>query len=88
MTWEEIAGNWTHFKGRIKEKWGELTNDDLEVIDGEVEQLIGSLQARYGLTKEQAERELLKLFRPTPSQFQQWHDYASRQTSVRDVSPY
>lgn len=72
--WEELAGNWTHLKGRIKEKWGELTNDELEIIDGEFDQLIGSIQVRYGLTKEQAERELVKLFRPSASHLQQWHE--------------
>ena len=86
MTWEEIAGNWTYFKGRIKEKWGKLTHDDLEVIDGEVDQLIGSLQVRYGWTKEQAERELANLFRPTPRQIRKWHDYALRRVGARGVS--
>ncbi len=81
MTWEELAGNWTHFKGRIKEKWGELTNDELEIIDGEVDQLIGSIQVCYGLTKEQAKWELVKLFRSSPSQLQQWHDAGLRETN-------
>ena len=62
MTWEEIAGNWTFYKGRIKERWGKLTDDELEVIDGELDQLIGSLQVRYGLKKQEVERELRKMF--------------------------
>lgn len=61
MTWEEIAGNWTFYKGRIKERWGKLTDDELEVIDGEWDQLIGSLQVRYGLKKVEVERELQKM---------------------------
>ena len=61
MTWEEIAGNWTFYKGRIKERLGKLTDDELEVIDGEWDQLIGSLQVRYGLKRNEVERELQKL---------------------------
>lgn len=60
MKWEEIAGNWTYYKGRIKERWGKLTDDELEVIDGEWDQLIGSLQVRYGMRKQEVEREILK----------------------------
>lgn len=60
MKWEEIAGNWTYYKGRIKERWGKLTDDELEVIDGEWDQLIGSLQVRYGMKKQEVEREVLK----------------------------
>lgn len=58
MTWEEIAGNWTFYKGRIKERWGKLTDDELEVIDGEWDQLIGSLQVRYGLKRQEVEQRL------------------------------
>ena len=58
MNWDQIAGNWKQFKGNVKEKWGKLTDDDLEVIEGKKDQLIGRLQERYGFTKEQAEKEL------------------------------
>jgi uncharacterized protein YjbJ (UPF0337 family) len=58
MNWDQIAGNWKQFKGTVKEKWGKLTDDDLEVIEGKKDQLIGRLQERYGYTKEQAEKEL------------------------------
>ncbi len=61
MIWTEIAGRWTFYKGRIKERWGELTDDELEIIDGEWDQLIGSLQVRYGLTKPEVELELQKM---------------------------
>ena len=72
MTWEEIAGNWTYYKGRFKERWGEITEDKDEILDGEVDQLIGSLQVRYGLTKEEVELELKKFFanRSVTSQIQ------------------
>ena len=58
MNWDQIAGNWKRFKGNVKEKWGKLTDDDLEVIEGKKDQLVGRLQERYGYTKEQAEKEL------------------------------
>ena len=58
MTWDEIKGNWRQQKGRLKEKWGELTDDDLDRIDGKRDQLLGFLQNRYGRTKEVAEREV------------------------------
>ncbi len=57
MNWDQVAGNWKQFKGNVKEKWGKLTDDDLEVIEGKKDQLVGRLQERYGYTKEQAEKE-------------------------------
>jgi uncharacterized protein YjbJ (UPF0337 family) len=58
MNWDQIAGNWKQFKGNVKEKWGKLTDDDLDVIEGKKDQLVGMLQERYGFSKEQAEKEL------------------------------
>lgn len=58
MNWDEIKGNWKQFTGKVKEKWGELTDDDLTVAEGERDQLVGALQKRYGYAKERAEEEL------------------------------
>jgi uncharacterized protein YjbJ (UPF0337 family) len=58
MNWDRIAGNWKQAQGKIKEKWGKLTDDDLSVIAGKRDQLAGKLQQRYGYGKEQAEKEL------------------------------
>lgn len=58
MTWDEIKGSWRQQKGRLKEKWGELTDDDLDRIDGKRDQLLGFLQNRYGRTREAAEQEV------------------------------
>lgn len=58
MNWDQIEGNWKQFKGKVKEKWGKLTDDDLTVVAGKRDQLAGVLQQRYGLAKDQAEREL------------------------------
>ncbi len=58
MNWDQVKGNWKQFKGKVKEKWGRLTDDDLTRIRGRRDQLAGKLQERYGIDKEQAEREL------------------------------
>jgi uncharacterized protein YjbJ (UPF0337 family) len=58
MNWDTIAGNWKQFTGKVKEKWGKLTDDDLTAVAGKRDQLAGKLQERYGYGKDQAEREL------------------------------
>lgn len=58
MNWDQIKGNWTQFKGRVKQQWGKLTDDDLLKIEGAREELIGLLQERYGYEKERAEQEV------------------------------
>jgi len=58
MNWDQVQGNWMQFKGRVKAKWGKLTDDDLDVIDGKRDQLVGRLQERYGIAREQAERDI------------------------------
>ena len=54
MNWDQIAGNLKQFKGKMKEKWGDLTDDDMDIIAGKRDQLIGKIQERYGITKENA----------------------------------
>jgi len=58
MNWDTMAGNWKQMKGRAKQKWAKLTDDDLTYIDGKREQLLGRIQERYGIQKDAAEREL------------------------------
>ncbi len=58
MDWDRIAGNWKQFSGRVKEKWGDLTDDDLAKVNGNREQLEGVLQERYGLAKDRAREEV------------------------------
>jgi uncharacterized protein YjbJ (UPF0337 family) len=58
MNWDRIEGNWKQFKGKVKEKWGKLTDEDLTVVEGKREQLVGKIQERYGCAKDEAEREL------------------------------
>jgi uncharacterized protein YjbJ (UPF0337 family) len=58
MNWEQVEGKWDQFKGSVKEKWGKLTDDDLTMIKGRRENLVGRLKERYGLEKEAAEKEI------------------------------
>jgi uncharacterized protein YjbJ (UPF0337 family) len=58
MNWEQISGGWKQLKGKAKAKWGKLTDDDLDVLQGKREELVGKIQQRYGVAKDQAEREV------------------------------
>jgi uncharacterized protein YjbJ (UPF0337 family) len=58
MNWDRIEGNWKQVKGKIKENWGKLTDDDLDVIGGKRDQLIGKIQQQYGISKDEAERQV------------------------------
>jgi uncharacterized protein YjbJ (UPF0337 family) len=58
MNSEQFSGQWKIVKGKVKEKWGKLTDDDINQIDGKREQLLGFLQKRYGYEKERATQEL------------------------------
>ena len=57
MNWDRIEGNWKQFTGKAKEKWGQLTDDDLSKINGSREQLEGAIQERYGYGKDRAKDE-------------------------------
>jgi uncharacterized protein YjbJ (UPF0337 family) len=63
MNTDVLKGKWTQLRGKVKAWWGELTDDDLDRIGGEWEQLIGRLQERYGYTRERAEAEVNRLLR-------------------------
>jgi uncharacterized protein YjbJ (UPF0337 family) len=58
MNWDRIEGNWKQLSGKVKEKWGQLTDDDLTQINGSREQLEGILQQRYGYAKDRAKTEI------------------------------
>ena len=57
MNADTLRGQWTQLKGRIREQWGKLTDDDLDEIQGRSEQLIGRLQQRYGIARDEAQRQ-------------------------------
>ena len=58
MDWNRVEGNWKQFKGKVKEQWGDLTDDDLDEIDGRREQLEGKIQERYGYAQDQARQNV------------------------------
>lgn len=58
MNWDQIEGRWEQVKGGVKEQWGKLTDDDLTEIRGNRQQMIGKVQERYGMAKEEAERAI------------------------------
>ncbi|HWO34895.1 MAG TPA: CsbD family protein [Candidatus Acidoferrum sp.] len=58
MNWDQLEGKWKQYSGKAKEKWGKLTDDDLTVIHGRRDQLIGKIQERYGMAKQEAEKQV------------------------------
>lgn len=58
MNSDQLKGKWKQMKGSVKERWGKLTDDDLDVIDGQRDQLIGKIQERYGIAREAAQKQV------------------------------
>lgn len=58
MNWDRIEGEWKQLKGRVKEQWGELTDDELDQIAGRQEQLVGRIQKHYGIARDEAEKRV------------------------------
>ena len=58
MNWDQIAGHWKPIKGKAKMKWGKLTDDEIDVVEGKRDQLVGKIQQRYGIDKDKAEKEV------------------------------
>jgi len=58
MNNDRIEGNWKQFKGKVKEQWGKLTDDDLDIIAGKRDQLLGRIQERHGLARDEAEKQV------------------------------
>jgi uncharacterized protein YjbJ (UPF0337 family) len=66
MDWNRVEGNWKEVKGKVKEKWAKLTDDDLTAINGQRDQLEGRLQKRYGYAKDQARKDVDDWFSNLP----------------------
>jgi uncharacterized protein YjbJ (UPF0337 family) len=58
MNWDQIAGKWKQMKGDVKSRWGKLSDDDINYIGGQKDQLVGRIQERYGIEKEEAQRQV------------------------------
>jgi uncharacterized protein YjbJ (UPF0337 family) len=76
MNWDQIEGNWKQLTGKLQAQWGELTEDDIAVVNGRREQLTGKLQERYGIAKDEAERQLAE-----------WQRKASDSWFAKDKTP-
>lgn len=57
MAWDRVEGNWKQFAGKVKEEWGDLTDDEITEANGNREQLEGKIQERYGIEKAEARRQ-------------------------------
>lgn len=71
MNSDQLKGKWKQVQGSVKERWGKLTNDDLDVIDGQSDQLIGTIQERYGIAREAAQK-----------QFDEWNATLARESET------
>jgi len=69
MNKDVIQGKWREMKGKVKEQWGKLTDDDLDKIEGKAEQLLGLLQQRYGYARDKAEEEYKRFMEKYPHEF-------------------
>jgi uncharacterized protein YjbJ (UPF0337 family) len=67
MNWEQVEGKWKQLSGKVQEKWGKLTDSDLQVIKGKRDQLVGKIQERYGIAKEEAQRQVDNYFDTMPA---------------------
>jgi uncharacterized protein YjbJ (UPF0337 family) len=63
MNSDQLKGNWRQFVGKAKEKWGQLTDDDWKVVEGQRDQLVGRIQERYGIAREEAARQVAEFER-------------------------
>jgi uncharacterized protein YjbJ (UPF0337 family) len=71
MNSDQLEGKWKQMKGAVKEKWGKLTDDDLDVINGKADQLQGKIQERYGISKEEAAKQI-----------REWDEASTRDTDA------
>jgi uncharacterized protein YjbJ (UPF0337 family) len=69
MNKDIIAGKWKEMKGSVKEQWGKLTDDEIDALDGRREQLVGKVQERYGIARDQAARDVDTWLNNTASQY-------------------
>jgi uncharacterized protein YjbJ (UPF0337 family) len=58
MNWDTVKGQWKQIRGRVREQWGDLTDDDLDRIEGKRDQLVGAVQKRYGIARDEADKQV------------------------------
>ena len=69
MNKDTVEGNWLQFKGKVKEQWGKLTDDDLDVIAGKRNQLLGKILERHGISRDEAEKQVTTWHQKNPTNF-------------------
>jgi uncharacterized protein YjbJ (UPF0337 family) len=69
MNEDILSGKWTQLKGKVKEQWGKLTDDEIDQLDGKKDQLVGRVQERYGIARDQAERDVDTWLKDTASSY-------------------
>ena len=74
MNEDTLKGQWTQLRGKVREKWGKLTHDDLEQIHGQLQQLVGRIHERYGIAREEAERQVGDWMKTTRHEEKVSHD--------------
>lgn len=67
MNRDEMMGKWKQIRGRVKEQWGQLTDDELDQIEGNYDMLVGKIQERYGQSREEIERSLDSILHESPA---------------------
>ena len=82
MNWDRVEGNWKQFKGKVKQKWGKLTDDQLDVISGNRDELVGKIQESYGIAKDEAEKEV----KAWESTFEDEYERQQAQSKRKDPS--
>ncbi len=80
MNSDQFEGKWKQLKGSVKQRWGKLTDDDVTSLSGQKDQLVGKIQERYGITREQATKEADEWARAANSDIDQTSDTATRST--------
>jgi uncharacterized protein YjbJ (UPF0337 family) len=86
MNWDQVEGKWKQYEGRVREKWGKLTDSDLGVIRGQRDQLIGRIQERYGIAKEAAQDQVDQFVRGLPEESAEKERRSSRGDRRKDRS--
>jgi uncharacterized protein YjbJ (UPF0337 family) len=87
MNWDRVEGNWKKFSGKVREQWGRLTDDDLDVIEGRRETLSGRIQEIYGISQDEAERQIKRFEDSLPDDRSnlQYDDSGARAGTGRNV---
>jgi uncharacterized protein YjbJ (UPF0337 family) len=81
MNSDQLEGKWKQVKGSVREQWGKLTDDDLDVIAGKQEQLVGKIQERYGISREEAAKQVKEWASKSGTNLNDEKQYSDRRAS-------